>query len=650
MTAVPDGDGPVNITKFPPLTEAPPIPDDLSDLADELADASRLGIGARARLRGVAMLQGSPYWIGWVTRRAPRWAWYIFRDLFVGLIRVFVTSYLWMHMVDERRAIHQMESKDARARAKTLINKDNRFRLIAAGIVAVLVLALHLTAWWGWGGYYRPLFAVEGLAALGLLEWIGHRPNEKDDPVRRRGPLTHGTSARSLRRDLEEGFAAKKMPDVGVVGLTVNKFGWHGTFETEAKLTDEVIEHLERWVHAPTGALLTSTDPRNAAAHPFKLLIEDPLAVPSVPEEPSGARDIRRLAKLGRHLFGKSLTVNLRQHIGLIGRSGSGKSSGLWVLIDWITSCFNAEVDGIDLTGGPAFPVWRRALRRRGTTPEEAHSILDEALALATYRNSELARIAETEDEADLDENWDPQGGLDANGRTRKARFVAVDEFHVVADDRDLLEKVKLLIRVGRKACVFLILATPGASKEDMGSVIIKAMVGLKILFACISQDVTNFLGGKMLEMGWRPDKLAPAAADNPRDAGKAYVWDGDHQEPEVVRVSRLSANDCRDRARKRTPASLDKEAATTANRQLEPVVALLLGAFEHYGRDRLPTHWVLNFATERDEKWTADTLGTAARIAGVTTGKQIGKDQAWSGNPRGYLREDVERALGDAT
>lgn len=652
MTAVPNGEGldDDTVTEFPPLSEVPALPDDLLDLADQLHDASRLGVAARAKLRAVASFKSSPYWMAWLFRKTPLWVWYVFRDFLTGLGRVLITGWRWMHMAEERETARKVESKDQKSKDLRAINKDTRFRLIAVSVVAFVVLIGHVVLWFGFSGMYRPVLALEGFAALGLLEYIGHKPNEKDDPVRRRGPLDHGRSSRSLRKDLEEGFAAKKMSEVGVIGMTVNKFGWHGVFETELPITDPIIEHLERWVHAPVGSLLVSTDSKNAAAHPFKLLIEDPLATPSVPEEPQAAGDIRRLANIGRHLFGRALMVNLRQHVGLIGRSGSGKSSGLWVLINHITRCFNAEIDGIDLTGGPAFPVWRRALRRRGTTPQEAASILDEALALATYRNAELARIAETEDDADLDENWDPQGGIDHNGKTRKARFVAIDEFHVVADDKELLEKVKLLIRVGRKACVFLILATPGASKEDMGSVIIKAMVGLKILFACIQQDVTNFLGGKMIELGWRPDKLAPASGGNPRDAGKAYVWDGDHQEPEVVRVSRLSANDCRDRARKRSSVSLEKEQAAAANKPLEPVVALLLAAFSHYGRDRLPTHWVLNFATESDAKWDATTLASAAKLAGITTGKQVGKDSAWTGNPRGYIREDVERAVGDAT
>jgi hypothetical protein len=639
VNTAPRGEGSDNVTNFPPLSEAPPLPDDLLDLADQLKDVSRLGIGSRAKLRGLAMLRNSPARLAWLFRKAPVWVWYAFRDLMVGLARVLIVGYSWLHMADERRAIHQMENKDARARAKTAVNKDNRLRLIVASIVGLLVLVGHLVLYFS---AYWQFLALEALGFIALLEWIGHRPTEKDDPVRRRGPLDHGTSSRSLRKDLEEGFAAKKMSDVGVIGLTVNKFGWHGVFETELAIDDKTIEHLERWVHAPIGSLLVTTDPKNAAAHPFKLLIEDPLATPSVPEKNPGSRDIRRLANIGRHLFGLPLLVNLRQHIGLIGRSGSGKSSGLWVLIDWITSCSNAEIDGIDLTGGPAFPVWRKALRRRGTTPAEARSILEEALALATYRNSELARIAETEDDADLDENWDPQPGLDHNGKPRSARYIAIDEFHVVADDDELLALVKLGIRIGRKACVYFILATPGASKEDMGSVIIKAMVGLKILFSCIQQDVTNFLGGKMIELGWRPDKLAPASGGSPRDAGKAYVWDGDHQEPEVVRISRLSANDCRDRAKAHGSVSMVKAEAPDA----PEILRLVLAAFDHYEKPGLPTKWILQFLTERDYETDAAGLAAQLKSHGVTTGRAAPRDKAWVGSPKGYHREDIMAAI----
>lgn len=596
------------------------------------SETARLRAHELAWLKTKVVARGTPRIVWLITWKTPVWAWYLFRDLIVGAIRVGVHSWQWLHFAEERRAARKMDSNDSRARTLREINKDARFRLIAVGVLAGIALAAHLVWYYGWQGRYAPWMAIEALAIVAFLEWVGHKPApDQDAPVRRRGALTHGTSTRTLRVDLEEAFAAKKIPDAGVIGMGVNKFGWHGVFETEAKLTDDIVEHLERWVHAPPGSILVTVDSRNSAAHPFKLLIDDPLATSSVPEIPQAPRDIRQPAEIGRHLFGQRLQVNLRQHIGLIGRSGSGKSSGLWVLIDWVTSCANAEGDGIDLTNGPAIPIWRRCLRRRGFTTDEAHSILDEAIALAIERNTELARRAEHDDDADLDENWDPTP-------LHPARYIFADEFHVIADDKDLLEKVKLLVRIGRKACVYVVLATPGASKEDLGSTVIKSMVGLKILFACIIQDVTQFLGGRMAEVGWRPDKLAPAAAGNPRDAGKAYVWDGDHQEPEVCRISRLTANDCRDRARKRSaiiaPVDLSKRPKTPSRLTAPQVLA---AAFDEFERDKIPSAWLEKFVTGGDLSWTFEALRAALKEQGVTTG-QIGAGP-WGANARGYTR-----------
>lgn len=609
------------------LPRPEPIPD-LSDLADELADATRLGIGGRARLRALAMLTGAPHWVGWLVRRTPVWAWYACRDLLVGLVRVLVVGFMWLHMADERKTIAQMENRDAKARAKSQVNRDNRFRLIVVGIVAGLVLIAHLLVAFGWNGYWRPALAIELVAVIGLLEWIGHRPNEKDDPVRRRGPLTHGTSSRSLRKDIEEGFAAKKVPEVGVVGLTINKYGWHGVIETETELTDKLIEHIERWVHAPPGALMVTTDPRNAAAHPFKLLVEDPLAGVVAPPPQDLGRDIRVPAVLGRHLFGTPLRLNLMTHIGLVGRQRSGKSSGLWSIIDHISQCSNARIiGGIDYTGGPAFPVWRGVIPSRATNPRDAYALLDRVIDETRRRTTLLGARAES-DEADITDNWQPT-------RADPAWFLLVDELHAMSDDEDLMAKVVYLARTSAKAAIYLVLSTQKAGKDDFALTALRSNINLKVMFSCEAGDITMMLGGGMLEAGWRPNKLKPAQGDVPYDAGKAFVWDGDHQTPEVVRLTRLAIEDCRDRARALLASGALETPPDTEETQ---ATALLDEAFAHYELDRVPTRWLGEFLTERDNGWTLERLQRALASQGVTP-SQLGPGAWAEKNPRGYKK-----------
>lgn len=645
------------VTDLPDLSAAPPPLDD----AELETDQPRASAWFRTRARVIGWAREAPYQLGWLLRKLPIWAWYLVRDEVIGFARAAVWLYGWLHMADERRAIAQMENRDTKAKAKRDINKDNRLRLIIAGVLAACALAAHLAVWLWHSpepllllpGPYGWLLLVEGLALLGLFEYLGHRQWDRDEPNRRPGPLTHGTSARSLRRDLVDALAANKIPDAAIVGLTVNNHGWHGTIETERKLPDDTIAAVERYVHAPMGSLLIRTDPRNAASHPFKLLINDPLAESDVPDVPPGALDIRQRQRLGRHLFGAPLRANLRQHIGLIGRSGSGKSSGLWILIDRISACSNARVElGIDLTHGPVLTVWRGIIHQRAFEPADALQQLERMVEIAQSRNAQLAALAES-DAADLDENWKPTPSA-------PAMYVVIDEFHVLADNKKLLEQVKLLARIGRKACVFLVLATPGASKEDMGSTIIKAMIGLKILFACVQQDVTNFLGGQMLDLGWRPDKLAPAAAsDGPgssgdvRDAGKAYLWDGDHQEPEIVRIARLMPAECRERARIRTGTArvetVDGRTGETTVVQpgitpaaMPSALAFIVRVFaQHEGLAAVPTDWVLG---ADGCEWSGDSLARALRSMGVRP-TQLGRSSHWSGNPRGYLRAEIEAA-----
>lgn len=610
------------------LPRPAPTPD-LSDLSDELAGATRLGIGGRARLRALAVATGAPFWVAWLIRKSPVWLWYACRDLLVGLVRVLVASFMWLHMADERRAIAQMENRDAKARAKAAVNKDNRFRLIVVGVVAVLALVGHLILWFS---PYSSALAAEALAAVALLEWIGHQPNTKEDPVRRRGPLTHGTSSRTLRRDMEEAFAAKKIPEVGVIGLTLNRYGWHGVIETEEDLTDKLIEHVERWVHAPPGSLMTSTDPRNAAAHPFKLLIEDPLAVIVQPSEPVRGLDIRQPAALGRHLFGTPLRLNLMTHIGLVGRQRSGKSSALWAIIDHISRCSNAKIIGsADPTGGPAFKVWRGVIPIRASEPAEIHYLLDMAIAETKRRTTLLGARAESDDD-DITDNWQPTAA-------DPAWYLPFDELHAIADDREIMGKIAWLARTSAKACVYLVLSTQRAGKDDFGLTALRANINLKVMFSCEAGDITMMVGGGMIEAGWRPNRLKPAQGDVPYDAGKAYVWDGDHQQPEVVRFARLGIADCRERARaligQQAPGSREPGPEPSEEQQ---ALAVLEAAFEHYGHDRIPSRWLGEYLTERDDGWTLDRLRAALRLQGVTT-TPIGPGP-WPGkNPQGYKR-----------
>lgn len=606
---------------------------DIDDL-QRRSEPDEIGWLGRVQLWLFALLMSVPYRAGWALRRSPTWLWWSLRNPFRGLGRVIRYVWTWIHLSEERDAVRQMENKDARARDLRTLNHDSRVRLISAGVILGLWLIGQAVLSWGWSGYYAWLITVEWLGFYGILWALGHRRTQNGEEAQvRRGPLTHGTSTRTLRRDLEEGFLAKKMPEVGVINLRVNRFGWDGVFETEMPIDDKLVEHLERWVHAPPGALMLTADDRNAAAHPFRLLIDDPLRNVSKPDLPSEPRDIRNLATVGRHLFGGALQFNLRQHIGLIGRSGSGKSSGIWVLLDWITSCHNAEAAGIDLSGpGPAFPAWRRALRRIAIDEDQARELLTWAITEAKRRNALLAEWADSDTGRDdqYSEDWDPTPA-------DKAVYIFIDEFHLVAADKALLELVKVLIRIGRKACIFVVLATPGSSKEDLGSPVIKGMIGLKILFACVIQDVTLFLGGSMAALGWRPDRLRPAAKDNPRDAGKAYVWDGDHQEPEVVRISRLDLPECKQRARSRPwegPGDVpEPEERPQALDVLEQVL-------DDQGLDKISTGWLEKSLTAGDYGMDFAQVKAELDRLKITT-SSVNRGPWAEANPRGYRRSD---------
>ena len=81
----------------------------------------------------------------------------------------------------------------------------------------------------------------------------------------------------------------------------------------------------------------------------------------------------------------------LRRH-GLFGGStGSGKSSGLNVLIGNLVACPDVVIWGIDLKRGMELGPWASCLDRLATTPGQAQALLSDAVAILEVRAAKLA-------------------------------------------------------------------------------------------------------------------------------------------------------------------------------------------------------------------------------------------------------------------
>src|SRR5205085_2945932 len=167
---------------------------------------------------------------------------------------------------------------------------------------------------------------------------------------------------------------------------------------------------------------------------------------------------------------------------------------------------------------------------------------LADALALAEGRPRMLAELG-------MGAAWIPSP-------TRPALVVIVDEYPRLSDRAKALAVA--LLRVGRKARVTLLLAATEATADALGAAIADS-TALAILHACRHTDVRLVLGPQMLAEGWRPDRLHPATADDPGEAGRAYVATAGNREPLISAIHPLDESDAHERGAARAALGLPR-------------------------------------------------------------------------------------------
>jgi S-DNA-T family DNA segregation ATPase FtsK/SpoIIIE len=181
-----------------------------------------------------------------------------------------------------------------------------------------------------------------------------------------------------------------------------------------------------------------------------------------------------------------------------------------------------------------------------------------------------------------------------------------------------------------------------------------------------------------MLGDGWRPDRLHPATADDPGEAGRCYVATAGNREPLISAIHPLEESDAHERGAARAALGLPRidpqswaaartqhhhntstaggpaspapaaEAGELIDRDVESLrhVLTMLSVFS--GNDRLWTEDLLARLAEHDpatyRRWDAEALSAVLRRFGITP------TQIWrqGRNRRGYLRADIARALGE--
>jgi DNA segregation ATPase FtsK/SpoIIIE-like protein len=202
------------------------------------------------------------------------------------------------------------------------------------------------------------------------------------------------------------------------------------------------------------------------------------------------------------------------------GTTGSGKSGGLNVLMGNLVACRDVVIWAIDLKKGMELGPWQSCIDRLATTPEQAITLLRDAVAVLEARAALLAAAGKR--------TW-------RISPTWPALVIIIDEYAELADEApDAMSDTDSIARLGRAVAVTLIAATQRPTQKAMGQGAVRSQMDLRICFRVReTRDVDLVLGQGMLRTGWD--------AHNLNAPGKFLVSAPGHDRPKRARAYLLT-------------------------------------------------------------------------------------------------------------
>jgi S-DNA-T family DNA segregation ATPase FtsK/SpoIIIE len=210
----------------------------------------------------------------------------------------------------------------------------------------------------------------------------------------------------------------------------------------------------------------------------------------------------------------------LRRHGLFGGTTGSGKSGGLNVLMGNLVACRDVVIWAIDLKKGMELGPWQSCIDRLATTPEQAITLLRDAVAVLEGRAALLAAHGKRE--------WPVSPQM-------PALVVIIDEYAELADEAPAaMSDTDSISRLGRAVAVTLIAATQRPTQKAMGAGAVRSQMDTRICFRVREpRDVDLILGQGMLRAGWD--------AHNLNAPGKFLVSAPGHDRPKRARAYLLT-------------------------------------------------------------------------------------------------------------
>jgi hypothetical protein len=578
----------------------------------------------------------------------------------VGFGRVAVAWANFVHQPERAAAAKQAE-KNEHSKAHERLARSRRARLIGS-LVALLVMVggfWYLVAtqhWLTWVG--------AALVIVAIFDGIGHIGEEKEKPPPPPLPqiLTENVPLSQITKAILQAFEREGFPE-GSVGVA-EPLRWDPArmeytigISAADLIKPEHLRAIERAIGADDYSIRNLAT-GSATVRKLQIKVGDPLATtPEPPFLPSRSRSVTDYLDLGISVGDVDFALKFAAlHVAVVGKTGSGKTEGmLRNIIDRLSACRDVVLWGIDLQGGPEFPLWRGVIRKYAKTPEQASQLLDSAQAEIDRRMEELERLAYSDEEG-TKSKW--HAGMGPH------LIIIIDEFAVFSpwngkgqyEDFNLMAQLERVIRTGRKVWVTLILATQKTGNADFGSTVISSQIGIKILMACEETDTVRMLSVEQRDAGWSPHLFAPAEDDNPRDAGKCYLESPRHRTPDIYRTyMAMDPDEVKRRARIREADGLPeltgkvKQSQVIDMVEVPEVLAAVESVFAEAGNpEKMPTRDILAALSENGLELSADELADELRPYGLRP-----LDKRWRPTPmenavKGYGLADVQKAIRD--
>jgi hypothetical protein len=212
---------------------------------------------------------------------------------------------------------------------------------------------------------------------------------------------------------------------------------------------------------------------------------------------------------LGQRLDGAQVrTAFASKHSLILAASGGGKSILLRLIADGLGAAADVHLWDLDPSGVGQAPQ-AAVMGRVALDPADCESALTDAVAIAVARTRLLRKLG-------MGDSWQ-------STPERPALAVIVDEYpRLTPAGRDAAVS---LLRIGRKAAVFLIFASQDAKKDTLGDSI-AGQVAFRAAGPGLQDWQADLLfGAGARARGWDPGRYQPAtSADSPNDAGTFYV------------------------------------------------------------------------------------------------------------------------------